>query len=380
MVKTHQRKIQSFARYSYAVTLPKHWIMKNNLDRTKNKTNSSKNSQEELPEKKEPEVNIYEMPDGSLKIFPLGKEQKTEEEIQMIDLDELIKENPRFLEDKAIQMILISYYMNGAIGVEINSKKTIPKEIIEQIERTQQRLLFNWNYNRISNHKVLIKNIFKESPENIFQEDIPRYLRESFSILLWIIEDIQTALEEDDYTNLDKIPERDNKIDRYYFFIVRQIRTIFENPQFSKPLNYSHKKLVDLRLLSKLIEDVGDKLKESAQILFDLKTFVNEVQMKPYLIEYFKTIFDVYSIISDFVKVSVQLQAPTIGMNQKMMKTIETFRVEGKKLENKWKEIVPKIVFDQKKYHFYDYYQGSKLINYLEDIFLMVYDFTNLFF
>ena len=91
-----------------------------------------------------------------------------------------------------------------------------------------------------------------------------------------MIEDMLTAVEEKKYNILNDLPERDDKIDRYYFFVVRQIRNFFENPYIKKPLNYSHKKLIDLRLLAKFIEDCGDLLKESANILSKLHIFLED--------------------------------------------------------------------------------------------------------
>ena len=139
-------------------------------------------------------VNMVEQADGSLALYPVSYEKPANEHIDLFELDEVLKRNPDFIKEKGIQLILISYYMNGAAGLKIVSKNPIPSDFISQIEHIQSSLLFNWNLNRISSWELLIKNVFSENPENIFQEEIPRYLRESFSILLWMLDDIQTAL------------------------------------------------------------------------------------------------------------------------------------------------------------------------------------------
>ncbi|XEO79992.1 hypothetical protein WKT22_05039 [Candidatus Lokiarchaeum ossiferum] len=369
IMEMHQRKIQSFAKYSYAVTLPIHWIKKNHLEK-KEKNGSSK----------DPAVNIFENPDGSLGIFPLKEKIKSKEQIFLLELDDLLKQNPNIINEKGISLILISYYMNGASGIEIQSKQPIPKEFIDQIEKTQTRLLFNWNLNRVSSRKLLIKNIFSETPENIFQEEIPRYLRESFSILLWMLEDILTAMENEDYSNLQEIEQQDQKIDRYYFFIVRQIRTIFENPQISKPLNYSHKKLIDLRLLAKLIEDVGDSLKEIASTLFEMNEFFNEIALRDFLIQYFKSLLEIYSELADHIRKNVVERAPAMGLNNEMMQLIQKFRFIGEKLQADWFSLAPKLGVIEDKHTFMEYYKGARLVGNLEDIFKNVFDFTNIFF
>ena len=243
-----------------------------------------------------------------------------------------------------------------------------------------QVLLFNWNLNRISSWELLIKNVFSENPENIFQEEIPRYLRESFSILLWMLDDIQTALKNEKFEKLETLNEQDQKIDRYYFFIVRQIRTIFDNPQITKPLNYSHKKLIDLRLLAKIIEDVGDSLKDIGNILFDLHDFIRDIGLMDYLKEFFIIIQDDYGILADFLRVSVGEKTPSFGMNEEIMKLIQKFRKDGRTLEEKWQALSPSNDIFQNGHTFQDYIRGARLIEDLEDVFTKVFDFTNVFF
>lgn len=58
-------------------------------------------------------------------ILHLLKNQKNI--IYRFDLDAVLKKNPKFIDEKGIQLILISYYMNGAVGVEILSKSIISK-------------------------------------------------------------------------------------------------------------------------------------------------------------------------------------------------------------------------------------------------------------
>ncbi|RLI60451.1 MAG: hypothetical protein DRO88_14350, partial [Promethearchaeia archaeon] len=292
-MEIHKRRIQSFAKYSYAITLPVHWIKKNHLIRDRNSRNSN------TQQKYDPTVNIFENPDGSLSIYPAKlKERKRAKEFTL-ELDEFVKQNPNFIKDKAIQMILISYYMNGATKLEILSQKRIQREFIDQIEDILNRLLLNWNLIRESNYKLYIENALAESPENIIEERIPQYLKESFGHLIWMIDDILSAVKTNDYDNLPKIKERDMKIDRYYFFIVRQIRTIFENAQISKPLHFNHKKLVDLRLLAKFIEDIGDKLKDVAEIIYDLHEFIKDIAINDYLVNYFTPLQDIYDDVQD---------------------------------------------------------------------------------
>jgi phosphate uptake regulator len=377
----HKRKVQQFAKYSYAVTLPIHWVKRNHLEKDKSSDHlqgSEKNP--EISDSGNISVNLYEMPDGSLQIYPEKPPEVKKDDIALIDLDDMIKQNPAFIEEKTIQMILISNYMNGMTGVEIMSKKPIPDELVEQVERTQDRLLFNWNTSRINAYKLLIKNVFTETPENIFQDEIPRYLKESFQFLLGMIEDIETALQEQHYQILTTIATRDDKIDRYYFFIVRQIRTIFDNPQIAKPVKYSHKKLVDLRLLSKIIEDVGDLLKVVANNLYSMQKFFEEVEIRPYLLDFFKTLRTAYSRLYDIFVKWIKQSGFTERLSLAIMPDIQQFRLQGKNLFQKWEETASNIQLGKLRFNFMDTYMGSTLIYAIRDIYDKIFDFTNLFY
>ena len=372
-MEVHKRRIQSFAKYSYAITLPVHWIKKNHLIREKSSPKSDKNIENG------PTVNIYENPDGSLSIYPTKVNEHEKGKEFTIDLDDYIKQNPNFIKDKAIQMILISYYMNGATRLEILSQKQIQREFIDQIEDILNRLLLNWNLNRESNYKLYIENALTETPENIIEERIPQYLKESFSRLLWMIDDILFAIKEKDYQNLPKIKEQDTKIDRYYFFIVRQIRTIFDNAQISKPLHFNHKKLIDLRLLAKFIEDVGDNLKDVADIIYNLHKFIQDIEINDYLINYFTTLQEIYDELLKHLKKNVERRESPVGMNPEIMKIIQDSRIIGNSLEQDWKKVASKVKISD-EYSFIEYYDGAKLIQNLVEIFTKIFDFTNLFF
>ena len=296
----------------------------------------------------------------------------------MFDLDQYLKDNPHFIQDRSICPILISYYMNGTVGVDIISKNPIPEDLITQIERIQSRLLLNWNTSRINSRHLLIKNLFTETPENFFQEEIPRYLRESFIILLGMIEDMLTAVEEKKYNILNDLPERDDKIDRYYFFVVRQIRNFFENPYIKKPLNYSHKKLIDLRLLAKFIEDCGDLLKESANILSKLHIFLETMELRDYIIIFFKALKDAYSHLYDLLNKTVTSNASQELMDVSILPWIQESRNHGKELQDMWNSFSPKLSLLSEEYSFKDYYDGSLLISSMQALFLKIYDFTNI--
>lgn len=378
----HKRKIQQFAKYSYAVTLPIHWIKHQfaSTEKNRDKVNHKRADQEDDIHSEDMVVDMYEMPDGSLQLYSTGKLTPKQHELEHLDLDEFLKENPNFIKDKFIKSVLISFYMNGSIGVEIVSKNLIPEELIAQIEKTQTRLLLNWNMTRISSRHISIKNLFQETPDNFYQDEIPRYLRESFIILHGMIEDFLTACEENKYDILSSIADRDDKIDRNYFFIVRQIRNFFENPFIKKPLNYSHKKLIDLRLLAKIIEDVGDLMKEVASILHEFQKFIQILDIRSYILDFFKELLDGYNILADLLTKNVSFDGSLDSKHAfALLPWIQEKRLRGKILLDRWDKYISKTPIVTEKFTFQDYYKASILINNLQSIYLKIFEFSNLF-
>ncbi|MCK5344144.1 MAG: phosphate uptake regulator PhoU, partial [Candidatus Heimdallarchaeota archaeon] len=198
-----------------------------------------------------------------------------------------------------------------------------------------------------------------------------------------MLDDVHQAIKTDNFDNLADLSKRDETIDRYYFFIVRQIRTIFERPQISKPLNYSHKKMIDLRLLAKIIEDVGDSLKTIAEILPKLDNFIRDQRVHQFLLDYFEILEEAFKKLADILRVSVSEQRSSVGgPNPKIMRMIYKYRTLGRSLDKRWQALIPKIEIDRKgeKYNFQEYYNGAKLLDELEDIFKKIFDFTNIFF
>ncbi len=59
-------------------------------------------------------------------------------------------------------------------------------------------------------------------------------------------------------------------------------------------MHFNHKKLVDLRLLAKFIEDTGDNLKNVSDIIFNLHEFIQDIEMNEYLINYFTVLHKIY--------------------------------------------------------------------------------------
>jgi len=378
----HKRKIQQFAKYSYAVTLPIHWIKHQftSPEKSRDKINHKRADQEEEIQSGDMVVDMYEMPDGSLQLYSTGKLTPKQQEIEHLDLDEFLKENPNFIKDKFIKSVLISFYMNGSIGVEIVSKNPIPEELISQIEKTQTRLLLNWNMTRLSSRHISIKNLFQETPDNFYQDEIPRYIRESFIILHGMIEDFLAACEENKYDILMSIQDRDDKIDRNYFFIVRQIRNFFENPFIKKPLNYSHKKLIDLRLLAKIIEDSGDLMKEVASILQQFQKLIQILEIRSYIIEFFKELLDGYNTLADLLSKNVSFDGSIDSRKSfALLPWIQEKRLRGKILLEKWDKFIAQTTIVTEKFTFQEYYKASILINNLQSIYLKIFEFSNLF-
>jgi len=105
------RKIQLIAGTTYSVSLPKDWVIKNQL-------------------KERSEIQITEQNNRTLLISPQTLEQKELKEIS-IDVDENIKD---------ITQIIFAVYYLGVETINLSSKKDLPKDVKAKIRKAMTQL------------------------------------------------------------------------------------------------------------------------------------------------------------------------------------------------------------------------------------------------
>jgi|YelNatPaOPRAMG01_1025707.scaffolds.fasta_scaffold01955_20 phosphate uptake regulator len=213
------RKIQKIGRSSYFINLPKKWIEQFNLDRGSIiKLSISKN--------------------GSLIIEPTGEAK--EENVATIHITSTISRD------------IISKYLLGYKTIRIVSSRGLTEDEIKIIKDTV-RFLIGLEVVEEGLNEVIIQSMLDVesihpskliSREGIIAEGI---LRDSITSL--VKRDINTAL---------LASRRDEEINRFYFLLVRVLRSALQNYNIISKFNLTPLDIVDYRLAASYIESVGD--------------------------------------------------------------------------------------------------------------------------
>jgi len=219
------RKVQRTSGGTFFVCLPKGWAERSGLDRGAS-------------------VAISEMSDGRLVV---DAKYGVERAPQVV----VIKPTP--LLDREI----VEKYLLGYDVIRVEAKERISPGDRERIKQASSGLIgleiIEEDYSRIVLQCLLEPSALP--PEKI--------LRREYSIASGMHQDAVTALIEGDVHLAKNVIARDNEVNRLYFLLVRILRTVIQNPDFSEKLGILPIDCLDYRLTASLVEAIGD---QSAQI------------------------------------------------------------------------------------------------------------------
>ena len=225
------RKLQKTGGATYVVSLPKKWVERERLDRGSLVTiNEQKNGALTISagSRKEKEIRESIIPaEGNLRRHLVEK--------YLLGYDVLkIKSKSKFSQK---EKAAIKKYLNRLVGLEITDETSD--------SLTVQYLL---------------------DPEEV---SILKSLRRMYTIVSVMHKDMISALENGDKNLLKDVIQRDEEVNRLYFLIVRQIRTVIQNPALQDKEGISSLDCVDYRLIAKIIEAIGDNLSAIAEKLLE---------------------------------------------------------------------------------------------------------------
>jgi len=213
------RKIQKIGS-SYYLSLPKTWVEKLKLD-------------------KGAEINIELDKNGRLNILPPKTVLKEEREITL-NLD------------KDIDKKILSYYLLGYDNIRIISKNKISKEEREKIDNIIKKLSGVEIFDE-SHTQILIQSLINE--ESI---DPIKIIHKMNSLSSTIYVDVIKSLINKEEIHIS-LNEREKEIDKLYFLLVRQIRSIITKPYLLNKLNLTYIDCLDLRIAGLIIEKISDE-------------------------------------------------------------------------------------------------------------------------
>jgi len=247
------RKVQRTPGGTYFVCLPKSWAKRHGLD-------------------KGSVVTVNETADGKLLVDPAYG----------------VATSPRTATLKAgpyLSREIIAKYLLGFDIIRVESKERISFEVRETVKTAVSRLvgleIVEEDYSNIVLQCLLEPSGFP--PEKI--------LRRGYAIAAGMHRDGVNALVDSDLHLAKGIIARDDEVNRFYFLLVRILRTIIQNPGLSENLGVRPIDCLDYRLAASMVEAIGDDCVSIASKAVELKGAKLSRALKMVLVKYHVSCF-----------------------------------------------------------------------------------------
>ena len=218
---------------SVLVSLPKEWVVANNLDK------SSEVEIETGQDSVSISANKEVRPTKKLVIsYPLPKEEN-------------------------IVADLTGAYLLGFDIIEINSKSIIPGKDREEIRNSMRRLVGMEIIEEDASHinMQFLLDATTLNPEKI--------LKRMSSIAIGMYDDVSNGLISDDKSNLQSLSKRDVEVNRQYFLLVRLIRSTLVDKRLSNAFNLENIDVLDYRVAANILENAGDSIVELSNFIYN---------------------------------------------------------------------------------------------------------------
>jgi len=232
-ISMNLRKVQRTGGGTFFVCLPKNWATRAGLN-------------------KSAVVALSETVDGRL---VLDAKYDVERAPQVA----LIRPSP--LLDREI----MGKYLLGYDIIRIEAKDRMSSEDRQRIKESSSRLIgleiVEEDYSKIIMQCLLEPAAFP--PDKALQRE--------HSIASGMHRDAVTALVEGDSHLAKNVVTRDIEVNRFYFLLVRILRTVIQNPGLSEKLGILPIDCLDYRLTASLVEAIGDQSVRLAEAAVDIK-------------------------------------------------------------------------------------------------------------
>ncbi|MHA1338881.1 MAG: PhoU domain-containing protein [Promethearchaeota archaeon] len=248
------RKIQIVGKNTYAINLPKSWVLKLNLD-------------------KGDLLQIEEMDNGELVLRAQNIKLKKNEESFFI-------ESSSSLSRDITRAYLLGY---DTIIIQSTDPRGFSPEEIAEIE--ESRIKFpGAEYGIEEKNRIVLKIIASLEKNEPYQ-----LLHTMFGLTLSMIEGIFNLLNPYipiNYKSFDEEIERikntDQKVNRTFFLTVRQLRALIQDANLRKNYNIHTLRIMDYRLISHLIENIGDNCVRICELIVEFRNLLKPLIEKKY--------------------------------------------------------------------------------------------------
>jgi phosphate uptake regulator len=183
---------------------------------------------------------------------------------------------------------IVGRYLLGYDTIRVEAKDRISHEDHEQVKLASSRLIgleiVEEDYSRIVMQTLLEPSAYP--PEKI--------LRREYSIAAGMHRDAVSAFVDGDVHLAKNVISRDDEVNRQYFLLVRILRTIIQNPSLSEKLGILPIDCLDYRLISSLVESIGDQSVQIAGKTMRLKEEKLAREVSHVILKFHKLAFEAH--------------------------------------------------------------------------------------
>ena len=230
VINEEMRKIQFTGKSSYIVSLPKEWIMDMGL-------------------KQGDQVAIVRQGTSTLQIIPSKRHTKA------VDTEDATFEIGPDDESASIVRKLVSLYFLGfsTINVKPKSDRLKPSQRIA-VKDAVKRVLMGTEIIADSTDGITIQVLI-----NLFELSVDGAFKRMLLIAKSMQNDALLALEEANVDLAKEIINSDDEVDRFSFYIIRQLKIAIQNEHMLKDMGFENaRSCLGYRVIVKNIERVGD--------------------------------------------------------------------------------------------------------------------------
>jgi phosphate uptake regulator len=243
-----QRKLQMTGGSTYILSLPKDWVLRNQLEKGSSMT-------------------VREEDDGSLSVAPSKLEKREKQDEAFIRVS--TNDNP-----SAVMRTAISAYLAGynILHVRAKSQQTLHSSLRNHLKNFARNYLVGTEI-VIDTPNELTLQVLLNYPELSVQNALSRMTIIASSMH----KEALTSLRQLDYAAAKGVIQTDREVNRFGLYIVRLLKLAVSNPRIVKDIGLNNQKdCLGYRLIAKSVERTADHATKIAENVILLKTKVNE--------------------------------------------------------------------------------------------------------
>jgi phosphate uptake regulator len=236
------RKLQYTGGSSYIVSLPKKWI-------------------QELGLKQGDHVTILRQGNSALQIAPASKRVAKEQREATIEVTR--NNNPYFIARKLIAIYFLGYNVINIVPKD-GRLQAEQREVIKNIAR---RILMGTEIIADSAAGITLQVLI-----NLLDLSVDAAFKRMLLIAKSMYRDVITALRENNAELAEEVIKSDDEVDRFSFYIVRQLKIAIKNEHLLKEIGLEEpRNCLGYRLIAKSVERVADHAAIIAKDIIEMR-------------------------------------------------------------------------------------------------------------